>query len=112
MDFKFIRTEQLDPTDRIKSLAIIEINGEEVLVPFWYSITQIYSKEDAKDLICAEGLISRGYFAEARILIQNRASGEAIKDDLGNIIEDSRNWRQNWLDNNPNIQNIFIDPLL
>lgn len=99
-EVQFVRTEILDKTDQTKSVAIISIDGKERKVEFWFSILGQYSKEDVRELICADGLVQAGLVAEARKIIGVGASGNLTKDENGALV-DTRNWRQNWLDGNP-----------
>ena len=111
---QFIRTEILDRTDQTKSIAIVDIDGSEIKVPFWYSIIGQYSKEDIRTLLCAEALVQLELIQEAIDLVSPGAQGSLIRNEDGAYI-DNRNWRQNWIDAHPLPPEIITpdnDPLL
>lgn len=97
---EFLKTDILDKTDQTKSIAIVLVNGSEIKVPFWYSILNTYSKEEIKEILCAEALFEYGFLQDAINLISPGATGSLTRDENGGYI-DTRNWRQNWLDAHP-----------
>ncbi len=97
---EFVKTELIDWTDQVKSVAIISIDGIEIRVPFWSSIIGQYSKEEVRALICAEGLLQAGLMQDAISLVSVGAEGSLLKNEDGSYT-DTRNWRQNWLDAHP-----------
>lgn len=110
---KFIKTGLSDPTSGARSQAIVEIDGQEVPVDFWYEIIDQWGKEGAKQYLCAEALWSTGNYQDAFDLLRATASGSYGKDKDGNPY-DTRNWQQNWIDNHqvPVILSVQeVDPL-
>jgi hypothetical protein len=110
----FIKTKLLDTTDQSHSIALVDLDGQEVEHPFWYSCIAAYGKEGTKQLICARVLYEHGFHQEAHAVLSPEAAGEIIIDENGNL-QDQRNWQKHWIDDNPIISEPTIpdtDPLL
>lgn len=82
----------VDTSSQMYSVAVVDVDGEEVEVNFWYSLIDQWGKEDTKKWLCAEALWSFGQFQSAIDLLKDEAVGTVTKD------TDTRNWQQNWLD--------------
>ena len=110
----FIRTKSVDLSDKMYSIAIIDLNGVEVEHPFWYSCISTYGKENTKKILCARVLYENGFQQDAHDLLSPEAIGSIFTDENGNLI-DNRSWQKIWIDSNP-ISPVLIelnkDPLL
>ena len=104
----FVKTSLVDNSDQTKSLAIIDVDGAEVKVEFWFSLINILGKEDTKTFLCAEALNRTKNFIDAHELLTPIATGSITKDENGNKI-DNRNWAKNWIDSYPIPANDLID---
>lgn len=110
---KFVKTGLSDPVSNVKSQAIIDVNGKEVTVEFWYEIIDQWGKEGSKQYLCAEALWATGNYQDAIDLLKSSASGSIGKDKDGSPF-DTRNWQQNWIDNHqiPVVLSVpEVDPL-
>ena len=96
----FVKTSLVDNSDQTKSIAVIDVDGNEVQVEFWFSLINSLGKEDTKTCLCAEALIRTGNFIDAHELLTPIATGSITKDENGNKV-DNRNWAKNWLDAYP-----------
>lgn len=111
----FVKTSLLDTTDQTKSQAIVDVDGTEVTVDFWYSLIPQYGKEGTKEAICAEALKQTGNLADAHVLLKPNAEGKITLDKEGKVASDTRNWQQKWLDDYPIVINPSVpevDPLV
>jgi hypothetical protein len=110
----FVRTGLADTTGQIKSQAVIDVDGEEVTVEFWYDLIEQWGKDGAKQYLCAEALWQTGNYADAQAIIYPNATG-LIGQDMSGAPTDTRNWQQNWLDNHPIpavLSELELDPLV
>lgn len=96
----FVKTKSVDTTSNVHSVGIVDVDGSEVEVNFWYSIIDKWGKYDTKTYLCAEALKQTGNLQDAHILLQPSATGTLTKDDNGGWV-DTRNWQQNWIDSYP-----------
>lgn len=111
----FIKTSLLDTTDQSKSQAIVDVDGQEVTVDFWFSIIAQYGKDGTKDFLCAEALKSTGNLQDAHTLLKVSASGKVTLDKDGKVTADTRNWQARWLDDYPIVpvpSEPVVDPLV
>ena len=97
----FVKTSLVDTTDQTKSQAIVDVDGQEITVDFWFSLIAQYGKEGTKEAICAEALKQTGNLADAHALLEPNATGEITLDKDGKVATDTRNWQQKWLDDYP-----------
>ena len=105
---KFVRTSLVDPSGKSKAVGIVDVDGMEVVVEFWYELIDQWGKEGTKQFLCAEALWQTGNKADAIALLKADAKGSVGKD------FDTRNWQQNWIDNHtvePDPVEPEIDPL-
>lgn len=111
----FVKTSLVDTTDQSKSQAIVDVDGIEVTVDFWYSIIGQYGKEGTKDFLCAEALKATGNLVDAHALLKATATGKVTLDKEGKVTADTRNWQARWLDDYPILpvpSEPVVDPLV
>lgn len=110
---KFVRTSLIDSANVGKAAAVVEVDGVEVVIEFWYDLIDQWGKEGTKQYLCAEALWQTGNQNDAIALLQAGAKGSAGVNEGGEPY-DTRNWQQNWIDNHkPESQYVApeIDPL-
>ena len=110
----FIKTGLADKTSQSKSQAIIEVDGEEVTVDFWYELIDQWGKDGTKQFLCAEALLQKGFPQDAIDTLSSDASGTITLDNKGIVLSDTRTWQQRWIDDKNVITSsdlIDIDPL-
>lgn len=93
-----LRTKSLDENDIEKSIAIVDVDGTEVEVKFWFTSISAYGIPDLKRILCAEALWQEGFQADARAIFADDASGEIVYDEATLYFDDQRNWQKRWLD--------------
>lgn len=111
----FIKTGLADTTGQSKSQAIVEVDGQEVTVDFWYDIIDQWGKDGTKQFLCAEALKATGNLVDAHTLLKASATGKVTLDKEGKVTADTRNWQQRWLDDYPIVpvpSEPVIDPLV
>jgi hypothetical protein len=112
----FVKTEVVDTTNQQKSQAIVDVDGQEVIVEFWYNLIDVMGKDEVKTFLCAEALSRTGNLQDAHDLLVKDASGEVVENPKGNPrFTDTRNWQKSWLYANPIIvtpSEPEVDPLL
>jgi hypothetical protein len=95
---KFVKTIFVDSSRQNKSQALVDIDGQEVIVDFWIDLIDQWGKEDVKIFICAEALKDTGNLVDAHNFLKPYA-----KDGT---------WFQNWMNDYPLQNNILVvDPL-
>lgn len=99
---KFIRTGLVDPSGVSKAVAVVNVDGHEIQIEFWYELIDQWGKEGTKQFLCAEALWQTGNKADAIALLKTDATGSVGKD------FDTRNWQKNWIDNHP----VEVEPVV
>lgn len=94
----FVKTGLVDTTDQSKSQAIVEVDGQEITIDFWYSVIAQYGKEGTKQFVCVEALRQTGNLLDAHTILQSQASGTLTLDSENKVVSDTRNWQKKWLD--------------
>ena len=110
----FVKTGLADKTGSLKSQAVVNVDGVEVTVEFWYELIDQWGKDGAKQFLCAEALWQTGNYQDAVDSLSSDANGSVGKDKAG-VPTDTRNWQQNWIDNHPVpavLAEPDVDPLL
>lgn len=112
----FVKTNLIDNTNETKSQAIIEVDGQEVTVEFWYNLINVMGKDDVKTFLCAEALKQTGNLQDAHDLLIAEATGDIVENPDGKPrFTDTRNWQKSWIDANPIVPTPSepeVDPLL
>lgn len=93
----------IDMKDRTKSTADVECNGQTVIVEYWWSWRNQLSETEFNDYLQLEALDKLQLYDDARALAEPKATGAltvTISEDGTTTINDTRNWYQNWIDNN------------
>lgn len=112
----FLKTSVVDQTNQAKSQAIVDVEGSEVTVEFWYNLIDVMGKEDVKTFLCCEALKKTGNLQDAHDLISGDAEGEIEENAKANPrFVDKRNWQKSWLDDNPIVATPStpeVDPLV
>lgn len=93
-----IRSTAVDPTDQVKSIALVSLGDVEVEVPYWYSSLTAYGLEGLRQLLLAEALWMTNRQQEARAVLEADADGVVVFDPVSRYADDQRNWQQRWLD--------------
>jgi hypothetical protein len=109
-----VRSESFDPTDVVKSVAVVNVDGVDVSVEYWYGYVDAYGPDGMKQLLCAEALWVCGAQSEARAVLETAASGDIVYDETTLYYDDQRNWQKRWLDDHPiaATPTSVVDPLL
>lgn len=111
----FIKTSLIDDSNQLKSQAIVEVDGQDVTVDFWFNLIGVMGKTDVKTFLCAEALKQTGNLQDAHDLLSSSLKGEIIENAKGNPrFVDTRNWQKSWIDANPIIpvpSEPTVDPL-
>jgi hypothetical protein len=89
----------LDKTDKTKSIFEYNIDDKIVNVSYWYSWRIKLTDEEFNDYLKLEALKEVGNYEEANALASQKANGNLIVEE-NIIVSDTRNWYQNWIDNN------------
>ena len=113
---EFIRTIKIDSSNQTKSEAIVSVDENEIVIPFWYNLIDVMGKEELKIFLCAEALKESGNLQDAHDLISADAKGSIIENAKANPrFVDNRNWQKSWIDDNPINQKPSapkVDPLI
>jgi hypothetical protein len=105
-----VNYEYIDSTDKGKSIAYVILDGEKIIVEFWFSFKK-YLGEDFDQYILAEAHKSIGNLDYAIEILTPLSSGEnnfSIKEELNDagilvqkpVGSDTRNWAKKWIDEN------------
>ena len=111
----YVKVSEIGATNDIKSKAIIDVDGVEIEIAFWYDLIAQYGKEGTKQFLCAEALKQTGNLADAHELLKADATGKLVLNVDKSVKSDTRTWQQRWVtDYALPVANIVpeIDPLL
>jgi hypothetical protein len=111
----YVKVSEIAGRPDVKSTAIVNVNGTEVQVEFWYEVIEQYGKEGTKQFLCAEALKQTGNLADAHELLKADATGKLVLNADKSIKSDDRSWQQKWKDDYTlPVANIVpeVDPLL
>lgn len=97
----FVKTSLFDSTGASKSLAIVDVDGQEVTVDYWSDLIEQWGKDGVKQFVCAEALKTTGNLADAHNLLKVNATGKLTLDTDGKVTSDTRSWQKKWMDENP-----------
>lgn len=109
----FIKTSMVDSTGLGKSVAVVDVDGEEIQIDFWLDLIDQWGKEGTKQFLCAEALWATGNQVDAHGVLKPGATGKINLDKEGKVITDTRSWQQRWIDEHALQTNIepVADPL-
>lgn len=109
----FIKTSLVDSTNENKSQAIVDVDGKEITVDFWFDLIEQWGKEGVKQYVCAEALWQTGNFTDAHELLKVDATGKVTLDAEGKVKSDTRTWQKKWIDEHslPVPADVWADPL-
>jgi hypothetical protein len=98
----------LDTSDKTKSKSLVTLeDGTEVVVFWWYSLTNKAGESFVQDCLLAEAYVANGDKDSALGVMSPKATGSLVvnnfQDANGEVCverTDTRNFYQNWIDNN------------
>jgi hypothetical protein len=97
----FIKTSLVDSTSSVHSQAIVEVDGVETTVNFWFDLIEQWGKEGVKQYVCAEALKQTGNLVDAIDILKPDATGKVTLDKDEKVSSDTRSWQKKWIDENP-----------
>lgn len=97
----FVKTSLFDSTGASKSLAIVNVDGQEVTVDYWSDLIEQWGKDGVKQFVCAEALKNTGHLADAHEFLKSDATGKITLGTDGKVTADTRSWQKKWIDENP-----------
>ena len=88
----------IDVTDKTKSTEEVQVDEEVVVVEYWWSWRNQLTESEFNDYLQLEALKKLKRYSDARQFAEPKATGVFTETEYG--LDDTRNWYQNWIDNN------------